>query len=132
MSTSGFTCGLDAAMAVIGGKWKPLILFHLLGDGRRYGELRRAVGRVSDKMLIQQLKELEVDGVVKRTDFKEVPPKVEYSLTPFGHTLAEALRPLYSWGTQYIAEVERMVARREDSEAKNTAIRGWATPRSLQ
>src|SRR3989344_6925571 len=90
----GFTCGLDATLRVIAGKWKPLILYFLAQGGpTRYGELRRAVRDVSDKMLIQQLKELEADGLVKRTDYKEVPPRVDYSLTPLGVSLAEALVP---------------------------------------
>lgn len=109
---SDFMCGLDAALAVIAGKWKPLILYHLLYEPRRYGELRRAIGGVTDKMLIQQLKELEADGIVDRMDFKTIPPKVEYSLTPFGRTLSEALKPLYNWGTQHIHEVEGLVSRR--------------------
>src|ERR1700736_3083761 len=75
MTAITLTCGLDAALAVIGGKWKPLILFHLGHGTRRYGELRRVVGNVSDKMLIQQLKELQADGIVERRDFKEIPPK---------------------------------------------------------
>lgn len=112
MVTSNFVCGLDASLAVIGGKWKPLILFHLAHEARRYGDLRRAVGNVSDKMLIQQLKELEADGIVDRHDFKEIPPKVEYSLTPFGQTLAEALKPLCAWGTQHMTEVEALMWRR--------------------
>jgi DNA-binding HxlR family transcriptional regulator len=93
MAAITLTCGLDAALAVIGGKWKPRILYHLARGARRYSELRRAVGHVSDKMLIQQLKELQADGVIHRCDFKEIPPKVEYSLTRFGSTLAKALRP---------------------------------------
>ncbi|SCY72476.1 transcriptional regulator, HxlR family [Rhizobium sp. NFACC06-2] len=112
MATSNFVCGLDASLAVIGGKWKPLILFHLAYEARRYGDLRRAVGNVSDKMLIQQLKELEADGIVDRHDFKEIPPKVEYSLTPFGETLAEALKPLCAWGTQHMTEVGKLMSRR--------------------
>src|ERR1700686_129987 len=91
MKKDAFICGLDAALAVLGGKWKPLILYHLAHGTRRYGELRRAVGAVSDKMLIQQLKELQADGVIDRCDYEEVPPKVEYVLTPFGRTLAKAL-----------------------------------------
>ena len=88
----GFTCGLDATLRVISGKWKPLILYFLAQAGPiRYGELRRAVRDVSDKMLIQHLKELEGDGLVSRTDYKEVPPRVDYSLTPLGVSLAEAL-----------------------------------------
>lgn len=112
MVTSNFVCGLDASLAVIGGKWKPLILFHLAHEARRYGDLRRAVGNVSDKMLIQQLKELEADGIVDRHNFKEIPPKVEYSLTPFGETLAEALKPLCAWGMQHMTEVEALMWRR--------------------
>ncbi|MCB4767270.1 helix-turn-helix transcriptional regulator [Ancylobacter sp. Lp-2] len=110
----GFTCGLDATLRVIAGKWKPLILYFLAQGGpTRYGELRRAVRDVSDKMLIQQLKELEADGLVKRTDYKEIPPRVDYSLTPLGLSLAEALVPLCTWGTENLDEVTRVFARRE-------------------
>ncbi|MDR6872254.1 DNA-binding HxlR family transcriptional regulator [Bosea sp. BE125] len=110
----GFTCGLDATLRVVAGKWKPLILYFLAQGGpTRYGELRRAVRDVSDKMLIQQLKELEADGLVKRTDYREVPPRVDYSLTALGHSLAEALVPLCAWGTDNLAEVTRVFARRE-------------------
>lgn len=109
----GFTCGLDATLRVIAGKWKPLILYFVAQDGpTRYGELRRAIRDVSDKVLIQQLKELEADGLVKRTDYKEVPPRVDYSLTPLGHSLAQALVPLCTWGTDNMAEVSRVFAER--------------------
>lgn len=74
--------------------------------------LRRAVRDVSDKMLIQQLKELEADGLVKQTDYKEVPPRVDYSLTPLGRSLGEALVPLCAWGTEHMAEVSRVCAER--------------------
>lgn len=121
MVSSSFVCGLDASLAVIGGKWKPLILFHLSHEARRYGDLRRAIGNVSDKMLIQQLKELEADGIVDRHDFKEIPPKVEYSLTSFGNTLAEALRPLCAWGTQHMSEVEKLMSRRDPVESSKIA-----------
>ena len=114
MAKITFSCGLDAALAVLGGKWKPLILFHLLVHGvHRYGELKRAVGTVSDKMLIQQLKELQMDEIVERIDYKEIPPKVEYSLTPFGHSLAQALAPLCAWGTEHMREVERISLHRQ-------------------
>lgn len=115
----GFTCGLDATLRVIAGKWKPLILYFLAQGGpTRYGELRRAVRDVSDKMLIQQLKELEADGLVKRTDYKEVPPRVDYSLTALGLSLAEALVPLCSWGEENVAEVTRVFALREAQNAR--------------
>ncbi|MBZ9938939.1 helix-turn-helix transcriptional regulator [Mesorhizobium sp. BR1-1-16] len=115
----GFTCGLDATLRVVSGKWKPLILYFLAQEGPiRYGELRRAVRDVSDKMLIQQLKELEADELVKRTDYKEVPPRVDYSLTPLGRSLALALVPLCSWGTENMAEVTRVFAQRQAANRK--------------
>lgn len=109
----GFTCGLDATLRVISGKWKPLILYFLAQDGpTRYGELRRAIRDVSDKVLIQQLKELEGDGLVKRTDYKEIPPRVDYSLTPLGVGLAQALVPLCTWGTENMDAVQQVFAQR--------------------
>ena len=112
MESMVFSCGLDVALSVIGGKWKPLILYHLAHGTRRYGELKRAVGGVSDKMLIQQLKELHADSVIDRRDHQQVPPKVEYSLTPFGETLADALVPLCAWGRKHLPQVEQLVANR--------------------
>ncbi|MFA6154368.1 winged helix-turn-helix transcriptional regulator [Mesorhizobium sp.] len=115
----GFTCGLDASLRFISGKWKPLILYFLAQGGPiRYGELRRAVRDVSDKMLIQQLKELEADDLVKRTDYKEIPPRVDYGLTPLGRSLAEALVPLCTWGNENMAEVTRVFARRDELNSK--------------
>jgi DNA-binding HxlR family transcriptional regulator len=121
MKKSAFTCGLDAALFVLGGKWKPLILFHLAHGTRRYGELRRAVGKVSDKVLIQQLKELQADGIINRFDFGEIPPKVEYSLTAFGRTLGKALAPLCEWGTKYSRDVEAIMVRRKVGEHRRAA-----------
>ncbi|MCB8839513.1 helix-turn-helix domain-containing protein [Aurantimonas sp. VKM B-3413] len=114
--TNPFTCGLDAVLFVIGGKWKPLIVFHLARGTLRYGELRRAVGRASDKVLIQQLKELQADGIVRRVDHGEVPPKVDYSLTPFGISLARALEQLCEWGTRHADDLAAILARRETGE----------------
>lgn len=115
----GFTCGLDATLRVVSGKWKPLILYFLAQDGpTRYGELRRAIRDVSDKVLIQHLKELEADGLVKRTDYREVPPRVDYGLTPLGVSLAQALVPLCTWGVENMAEVTRLFAQRDPSNAE--------------
>jgi DNA-binding HxlR family transcriptional regulator len=122
MRTGGFTCGLDAALFVLGGKWKPLILYHLAHGTRRYGELRRAVGSVSDKVLIQQLKELQADGIIDRCDYGEIPPKVEYSLTAFGRTLGKALAPLCEWGTTYSEDVEAILARRKVPEHSQAVV----------
>jgi DNA-binding HxlR family transcriptional regulator len=121
MKKDAFTCGLDAALFVLGGKWKPLILFHLAHGTRRYGQLRRAVGNVSDKVLIQQLKELLADGIIDRVDFGEIPPKVEYSLTAFGRTLGKALAPLCQWGTKYSRDVEAILVRRKARERRHAA-----------
>ncbi len=109
---TGFSCGLDAALHLISGKWKPLILFFLRDGAKRYGELKRSVGGVSDKVLIQQLKDLEAHAVLARTDYKEVPPRVDYALTPLGRSLADALVPLCTWGNENMAEVESMFAER--------------------
>ncbi|WP_168232656.1 winged helix-turn-helix transcriptional regulator [Pseudomonas veronii] len=121
MANNAFSCGLDAALAVIGGKWKPLVLYHLAKDVHRYGELRRAIGGVTDKVLIQQLKELERDEIIARMDFQEIPPKVEYSLTPFGQSLATALGGLCAWGTEHMETVERISERRTTALAQPSA-----------
>ncbi len=112
MATAPFNCGLEAALVVVGGKWKPLILFHLGPGKRRFGELRRLVSGVSEKMLIQQLREMRADGIIERVDFKEVPPKVEYSVTPLGKSLAKALLPLCQWGSAHSAAIEAIRQRR--------------------
>ncbi|MGE7204206.1 winged helix-turn-helix transcriptional regulator [Sphingomonas sp. NPDC019816] len=108
-----FTCGLDATLKVISGKWKPLILYFLLRGPTRYGELKRAVRDVSDKVLIQQLKELEADGVLIRRDYREVPPRVDYALTDMGQSLAHALEPLCAWGTENMAAMQALFASRD-------------------
>src|SRR5258708_39203565 len=100
-------CGLEAALDVLGGKWKPIVLWNLAPGARRFGELRRLVTGISEKMLIQQLREMQRDGIVAREDFREIPPRVEYSLTPFGVSLQEALRPLCDWGTEHIVRIEK-------------------------
>jgi DNA-binding HxlR family transcriptional regulator len=99
-----FSCGLEASLSVIGGKWKILIIWQLATRPRRFGELRRFVTGVTEKMLIQGLKELEKDGLVSRRDFREIPPKVEYSLTERGVELANVLRPLCEWGKENFGE----------------------------
>lgn len=109
MSIKTNTCGLDVALSVMGGKWKPLILYHLRGNPQRFGELRRLVDGVSEKVLIQQLRELVGAGVLIRHDYREVPPKVDYALTPFGLTLVEALLPLCDWGAAHRGRVEAVL-----------------------
>ncbi|MEI7033227.1 helix-turn-helix domain-containing protein [Streptomyces pratensis] len=110
-----FVCGIDAAMDVIGGKWKVLILWALSERTCRFGELRRAVPGVTEKVLSSHLRELEEDGIVHREVYAEVPPRVEYSLTPLGHSLNEALGPLGEWGRRHIFRGA------EEGEAAGTA-----------
>lgn len=91
-------CPLLRALAVIGGKWKLPILWHLCGGAARYGELKRGVKGITHMMLAQCLRELEADGLVSRRDYGERPPRVEYALTEKGSALLPALRELYAWG----------------------------------
>lgn len=98
MRPRSYSCGLDAAIDVIGGRWKALILWALHDGALRTGELRRKVSGISEKMLIQVLREMESDLIVHREVFHEVPPRVEYSLTELGVRLNEALLPLGDWG----------------------------------
>ena len=92
------TEGVERALRMIEGRWKLVILFHLFG-GRimRFSELERAIPEISQKMLIQQLRQMEADGIVKRTVYPEVPPKVEYGLTEWGQSLCPALDALLTW-----------------------------------
>lgn len=108
MSENQPDCGLDVAIAVMGGKWKPLILFHLRSEPRRFSDLKRLVAGISEKVLIQQLRELVAVEIVTRHDYQQVPPKVDYTMTAFGMTLADALMPLCDWGTQHRQRVEAM------------------------
>jgi len=96
-------CSVRAALSVIGGKWKPVIARYLMLETKRFGELRKSMPDVTQKMLTQQLRELERDGVIQRKIYQEVPPKVEYSLTPYGDTLRPILRELCKWGEKHMA-----------------------------
>ena len=99
--------------SVLNGKWKILILWYIASfKVRRFGELRRQIGEITQSTLTKQLRELEDDGFVSRTVYQEIPPKVEYSLTPFGRSLATALSGLCAWGTEHMQTVERISERR--------------------
>lgn len=104
-------CAVETTLSVIGGLWKPLILFHLLDDKKRFMELTRLMPRATHRMLTLQLRELEADGVVARRIFAEVPPRVEYSLTDFGRTLAPLLGSLREWGELYRVERQGLAPR---------------------
>src|SRR6202048_1556006 len=91
-------CGLYTVLALIGGKWKMLILFHRCHAPRRFGELGRLLPGISEKMLIQDLRQMQASNLLVRKDYRQVPPKVEYSITPFGRALGKSLAPLCAWG----------------------------------
>jgi DNA-binding HxlR family transcriptional regulator len=91
-------CPVTTALVYIGGRWKPIIVWYLLQDTKRFAELRRAVGGISEKVLSQQLKQLESSGLVKRVSYPEIPPRVEYSLTARGLSLREVIETLGRWG----------------------------------
>jgi DNA-binding HxlR family transcriptional regulator len=97
--TTRYHCPVEATIDVLGGKWRPVILAHLKEGAHRYGELRRRMPDVSEKMLTQRLRELEADGLIVRDDHRTVPPHVEYRLTEEGQSLSSVLTALYEWGT---------------------------------
>ena len=94
-------CGIGPAFEVIGGKWKAVILWEVHAEKRRFGELKRLLPDISEKMLIQQLREMQADGLVDRLVFHQVPPRVEYSATKLGTSLNRAMSPLADWGDRY-------------------------------
>ena len=106
-----FGCPVEATLEVIGGKWKGVLLFHLLGGSKRFNELRRLMPKVTQRMLTRQLRELEADQIIRRKVYPEVPPKVEYSLTEFGYTLEPALKMLQRWGMEYLGHITEIRTR---------------------
>ena len=97
-----FNCPVEATIQLIGGKYKAVILWHLMNQTLRYNEIHKRIPNATDKMLAQQLRELEKDGLINRTVYPVVPPKTEYSLTDFGQTLAPILDAMCDWGTNYL------------------------------
>ena len=94
-------CPVEAALELFGGKWKGIALYHLLDGTKRFNELKRKVGNVTQRMLTKQLRELEEDGLISRRVYAEVPPKVEYRLTEKGKSLRPILLALRKWGARY-------------------------------
>ena len=106
-TTKDYHCPVEATLDVIGGRWKVVILFHLTHDGtHRFAVLRRKIPGVSERMLTQQLRELEDDGIVHREVYPEVPPKVEYSLTDYGKTLRPITQVMCEWGRRHVRRIK--------------------------
>lgn len=98
-----FKChaNVKVTLDVIGGKWKPIILWHLFDGTKRFSELQRNVEGISQKMLTSQLRELEIDLIIHREVYKQIPPKVEYSITDYGKTLKPILESIGHWGAKH-------------------------------
>jgi DNA-binding HxlR family transcriptional regulator len=100
LSSSG--CAVEGVMEVIGGKWKSVILYHLLGGTLRFSDIRRKLPRITQRMLTSQLRELEADGLLTRRVYAQIPPKVEYTLSARGRSLEPILVGLKQWGDQHL------------------------------
>ncbi|MFD1203712.1 MULTISPECIES: helix-turn-helix domain-containing protein [Sporosarcina] len=95
-------CKVDDALEILVGKWKPLILLHLLNEGtKRFNELKRSIPGITQKMLTTQLRELESEDIIKRKVYAQVPPKVEYSITEYGRSLEPILEAMHEWGLKH-------------------------------
>jgi DNA-binding HxlR family transcriptional regulator len=101
-----YNCPVEATLDVIGGKWKVVILFWLRDAVWRFGELRRRIPDISERMLTQQLRELEEHGIIRRQVYAVVPPRVEYSLTPYGRTLRPITEMMCAWGKKHLKRLE--------------------------
>jgi DNA-binding HxlR family transcriptional regulator len=95
-------CPVTATLQLIGGRWKTIILYTLTAGTKRFGEIAVRIPDISRKVLTEQLKELEADGLILREQFKEIPPRVEYSLTGMGKSLSSVFREMEIWGTENV------------------------------
>ena len=95
-------CPITATLEIIGGKWKPIILYYLTSGTRRFGEIAARIPTISRKVLTEQLKELEKDGLIVREQFKEIPPRVQYSLTDLGKSLSGVFKEMSMWGKKHV------------------------------
>ena len=104
-------CPVETTLRVIGGRWKVLVLHHLLDQTKRFAELHRALSGISHRTLTKQLRELEADGIIVRKVYAQIPPKVEYSITPLGRKLSPVLYAMHDWGEQF----DQLVARSKNN-----------------
>ncbi len=108
--SANYRCTVSVTLEIIGGKWKSLILWHLSFKTLRFSQLQRRLQKVTQKMLTQQLRELEADGLIHREVYAEVPPRVEYSLTKLGESVVPVLQQMYLWGKEYLKETDQQPA----------------------
>ncbi|MEM9771920.1 MAG: helix-turn-helix domain-containing protein [Cyanobacteria bacterium P01_D01_bin.73] len=117
-------CDVEATLSVIGGRWKPILVCHLLQGKKRFGELRKLTPNATERMITLQLRELEADGVVARHVYAEVPPRVEYELTEFGRSLEPVLLSMQAWGRAFKARRSAEEAEQQESEAVTEGVVG--------
>ncbi|REB05270.1 transcriptional regulator [Sporosarcina sp. BI001-red] len=102
-------CRVEEALGIVVGKWKPVIILYLLHEGtKRFSELKRSMPGITQKMLTKQLRELEVEDIIQRVVYPQVPPKVEYSMTEYGKTLSPILEAMHQWGTNHVVHKQAM------------------------
>lgn len=106
-------CPVETTLDIIGGKWKGILLYHLIDGKKRFNEFRRLYPKITQRMLTLQLRELEKDGVIHREVYKQVPPKVEYSLTEFGRTLEPVILHMKDWGEKYRDRINKIETTRK-------------------
>lgn len=112
--------GVETALNIIVGKWKPVILFHLLNNGTmRFNELRRAMPGITQKMLTAQLRELEYHDIITRTVYAEVPPRVEYSFTEYGKSVGPMLHFMQEWGNSHMEHMQAIYSGKRTPQPKN-------------
>ncbi len=104
---SRLTCEVETTLDVIGGRWKVLIIRELIAGVKRFGELQRSVNGITQKMLTQQLREMEEDGIIHREVYAQIPPKVEYSLTFLGESLKPILYAMHEWGEKHSSQIKK-------------------------
>ncbi|WP_127587169.1 winged helix-turn-helix transcriptional regulator [Paenibacillus koleovorans] len=114
-------CTVETALEILVGKWKPVILFHLFSNGTmRFSELQKAIPAITKKMLTQQLRELEYHDIVHREVYRQIPPKVEYSITPYGQSITPVIQALNEWGTAHVTHLNELYG--EQRRVKSFAI----------
>lgn len=106
-------CPVETTLDIIGGKWKGILLYHLIDGKKRFNEFRKLYPKITQRILTLQLRELERDGVIHREVYKQVPPKVEYSLTEFGRTLEPVILHMKDWGEKYKDRIDKLEAARK-------------------
>lgn len=125
-------CAVELTLSIIGGVWKPLLLFHVLNGKKRFMELTRLIPGATQRMLTLQLRELETDGLIIRHVYAEVPPRVEYEATPLARTLAPVMVSLREWGEGYRAEQQRLPPMEAHCDATTGAAMQKATSKKAQ